>query len=103
MTPDSTDLTPAELEAQDAQLIRAGFYAARLELFPRQVLGINTRTILYGDAREPPEQCAKCREGKGALVGCVVIKGIESCANCSWNRSGGPCSCCPRMCTGHDS
>ncbi|KAI8716544.1 hypothetical protein NCS52_00948500 [Fusarium sp. LHS14.1] len=169
MTPDSTDLTPAELEAQDAQLIRAGFYAARLELFPRHVLGINTRTILYGDdqptsnpeltawalgnalmkcsgkflsqidttkpvrpleirmknraygrekepfsitfngsqnadallrhlygdAGEPSEQCSKCREGKGALVECVVIKGIESCAKCSWNRSGGPCSFCP--------
>lgn len=38
---------------------------------------------LYGDAREPSEQCAKCREGKGALVGRVVITGIESCANCS--------------------
>ncbi|KAH6961808.1 hypothetical protein BKA56DRAFT_499542 [Ilyonectria sp. MPI-CAGE-AT-0026] len=52
---------------------------------------------LFGDDREPSQHCVKCREGKGALVGCVVTKGIESCANCDWNRSGPPCSLCPRM------
>ena len=51
MTPGSTDSTPVELEAQDAQLRGPGFFAARLERLPRQVLGINTRNIPYGDVK----------------------------------------------------
>ncbi|KAL2672614.1 hypothetical protein Neosp_013327 [[Neocosmospora] mangrovei] len=48
---------------------------------------------LYGEELEEEDQCAKCKDSKGALIGCVVCPDIvANCANCDWNRSGGQCS-----------
>ncbi|KAM0426527.1 hypothetical protein ACHAPT_008219 [Fusarium lateritium] len=48
---------------------------------------------LYGEELDEEDQCVKCKDAKGALVGCVVCPDIvPNCANCDWNRSGGQCS-----------
>lgn len=48
---------------------------------------------LYGEELDEEDQCAKCKDSKGALIGCIVCPDIvPNCANCDWNRSGGQCS-----------
>ncbi|RSL60472.1 hypothetical protein CEP54_006776 [Fusarium duplospermum] len=48
---------------------------------------------LYGEELDEEDQCTKCKDSKGALIGCVVCPNVvPNCANCDWNRSGGQCS-----------
>ncbi|KAJ4327839.1 hypothetical protein N0V84_001649 [Fusarium piperis] len=48
---------------------------------------------LYGEELDEEDQCTKCKDSKGALIGCIVCPEIvPNCANCDWNRSGGQCS-----------